>query len=77
MQMLNDRHQDLLKCVSAGIDATITELPAKLAKEAHEMSKDIMEEAMRKALVEYWEHGAGREMIDASINEKFKGSLNV
>jgi hypothetical protein len=37
--MLNDRHQDLLACVSAGIDAAITELPSQLAK----MAKDVSE----------------------------------
>ena len=75
ISMLDDRHTDLLKVVDAGIDAAIIELPPRLAKLAKEMSEDIMQEAMQKALNEYWNSGDGRDQIDTMIAKKFKGAI--
>jgi len=71
LQALDARQQDLVAVFNAGLDQAITELPTKLAREIKAMSEDIMREAMNKALVEYWESGAGRNAIDTMIKKKF------
>lgn len=71
LQVLDDRHQDLVAVFNAGLDQAIVELPGKLAREIKAISEDIMQEAMRKALTEYWESGAGRSAIDQMIAKKF------
>lgn len=70
VSILNDRHQDLLACVSAGIDAAVTELPASLARQAKDISESYMREALEKAMKAYWESGAGRDALDAMIAKK-------
>lgn len=71
ISMLNDKHDDLLKCVNAGIDAALIELPMRVVREAKDMSEKYMIEALETALKEYWEHGQGRGLIDAAIEKKF------
>lgn len=72
MHAFEDRHQDLLAAANAGIDAAIAELPHRIALQAKELSESIILQAMEAALKEYWEQGAGREMIDEMLAKRFK-----
>ena len=74
---LTDRHEDLLKCVNAGIDAALVQMPFKIAKEAEELSLQYMEQALESAIKDYWESGNGRAIIDKYIADKFDSPLNA
>lgn len=71
--MLDASHDDLMACVRAGVDAAVADLPRRIAARAKELSEEIVERALNKALEDYWTSGAGREQLDAMIAKKFKG----
>lgn len=72
VSMLDQKHDDMIACVMAGVDAAILEIPTTIMREAKEISLEAMRNSLSKALVEYWDHGQGRGMIDEAISKKFK-----
>lgn len=72
--MLDDRHDDLQKCIAAGIDAAIKELPNQIAHDARQMSRELMLEAMRESITEYWQSGAGRKLVEQMVEQQAKGA---
>lgn len=72
--VLDDRHHDLQQCIAAGIDAAIKELPNQIAQEARQMSRELMLDAMRQAITDYWQSGAGRKLVEQMVEQQAKGA---